>query len=452
MMRRLVIAVAIVLGAFGGLRAAHAHVGSYDVFYEGEAGPYPVFVTVRMPQVIPGVAQIEVRARTSDVTSVSVVPMRLTGPGSELPPTPDRATRSSADPQFFTAELWLMEHGSMQVRVFVEGKRGPGTMSVPIPAVAQSILTMDRTLGAVLFALMTLLALAFISIVVAGVREAAVAPGEQPPRNRKRLVIASVIASSIVIAALWLGKWWWDAEASTYASFVAQPWKFDSRVEGCTLSLPIDARVMKDHGHDMHLFVVRTGSLDRLAHLHPVRRPDGGYDQQLPSLPAGDYTLFADIVLPNGFPVTGTSTMKIPDLRCPAPTGDDAVWNGEPSSIVLDPPIARVGVSQLLRFRILNEDGTPATDLHPYMAMAGHVAVVRKDLSVFAHLHPNGSIAMPALMIAKAPHEMHEPAAVLPPEITFPYGFPTPGDYRIFVQVKRDERIVTGSFDVTVAP
>ena len=34
-----------------------AHVGSPDVYYEGDAGPYHLIVTVRMPQVIPGVAE-----------------------------------------------------------------------------------------------------------------------------------------------------------------------------------------------------------------------------------------------------------------------------------------------------------------------------------------------------------------------------------------------------------
>lgn len=42
-----------------------AHVGSPDVFYEGDAGPYHLFVTVRMPQVIPGVAEIQVRCETA---------------------------------------------------------------------------------------------------------------------------------------------------------------------------------------------------------------------------------------------------------------------------------------------------------------------------------------------------------------------------------------------------
>jgi hypothetical protein len=71
-----------------------AHVGSPDVFYEGNAGPYHLFVTVRMPQVIPGVAEIRVRSESMDIRAVQIVPLRLTGPGSNLPPIPDLAQQS----------------------------------------------------------------------------------------------------------------------------------------------------------------------------------------------------------------------------------------------------------------------------------------------------------------------------------------------------------------------
>jgi hypothetical protein len=36
------------------------------------------------------------------------------------------------------------------------------------------------------------------------------------------------------------------------------------------------------------------------------------------------------------------------------------------------------------------------------------------------------------------------------PEVVFPYGFPKPGVYRIFVQVKLNGRIETGVFDAEV--
>ncbi len=42
---------------------ARAHVGSPNVFFDGNAGPYPVRVIVRPPEVIPGVAEVTVRLR-----------------------------------------------------------------------------------------------------------------------------------------------------------------------------------------------------------------------------------------------------------------------------------------------------------------------------------------------------------------------------------------------------
>ena len=87
------------------------------------------------------------------------------------------------------------------------------------------------------------------------------------------------------------------------------------------------------------------------------------------------------------------------------------------------------------------------------MGMPGHAAFVRTDLSVFAHVHPSGSVPMAALGLveqraAVAGHELHHDG--LPPVVTFPYGFPQPGNYRIYVQMKRAGKIDTGVFDAKV--
>src|SRR5690242_19840021 len=119
-----------------------AHVGSPDVFYEGNAGPYRLFVTVRTPPMIPGIAQIEVRSLDGNVTEIRILPLRAVGEGSEYAPPSDRMERSQADPQYFTGKLWLMASGAWQVRVEVFGTQGKGETAVPVPAAARRTLRM----------------------------------------------------------------------------------------------------------------------------------------------------------------------------------------------------------------------------------------------------------------------------------------------------------------------
>jgi hypothetical protein len=45
---------------------------------------------------------------------------------------------------------------------------------------------------------------------------------------------------------------------------------------------------------------------------------------------------------------------------------------------------------------------------------------------------------------------MHMVSHALPPEISFPYGFPHSGDSRIFVQIKRAGQMQTAVLDVHV--
>ena len=57
-----------------------AHIGNSAVFYEGNAGPYAVRVFVQPPEVVPGLAEINVRIHelkgTNEVTQVSALPVR----------------------------------------------------------------------------------------------------------------------------------------------------------------------------------------------------------------------------------------------------------------------------------------------------------------------------------------------------------------------------------------
>lgn len=202
---------------------AVAHVGSPDVFYEGDAGPYHLFVTVRVPQVVPGVAEVEIRSQSNDVTQVQIVALRLAGAGAAYPPTAEMTKRSKQDPQFFTGSLWLMEFGSLQVRVQVDGAHGKGELSVPVPAIAQRAMQMSKPLAALLFCLMTILAFGAVAIATAGAREAELVPGAMPTKSsRRRARIVMVAASISVFALLYGGRRWWDLEKAVANANVYQ--------------------------------------------------------------------------------------------------------------------------------------------------------------------------------------------------------------------------------------
>src|SRR5260370_41323746 len=120
----------------------------------------------------------------------------------------------------------------------------------------------------------------------------------------------------------------------------------------------------------------------------------------------------------------------------------------------------RANSPMLLHFVVQDKNGGPAHDLEPYMGMAAHAEIVASDLSVFAHIHPSGSVPMAALMMASADTDKgsatmmstmsnmeNAPPESVSPEISMPYGFPKPGRYRIFLQFKRSGLIETAVFD-----
>jgi hypothetical protein len=485
----------LLLGCLFSLPSSDAHVGSPDVFYEGMAGPYRLFVTVRTPPMVPGIAQVEVRALDGNVTDIRIVPLRAVGEGSEFAPPPDRMARSQTDTQYFTGQLWLMASGAWQVRLEVFGAQGKGETAVPVPAAARRTLRMQKTTGTILVVLMVLLVASMITIFGAAARESQLDPGSAPSTpQRRRGRIAMAVTAAALVAILFLGNMWWDAAASGRADLMMykSPPIEASLQNSNTLVLKMGFsswhehrkqmqldKIIPDHGHLMHLFLLSLPNLDGFYHLHPERAASDTFSERLPAVAAGNYAVFADIVRESGFPDTMTTRMTLPDVPGNPPSGDDSETtvasipkaSGPAWAITLPDQshwewdlggqLPRARQPLLMRFRIFGKDGKAASDLEPYMGMAGHLVIVKRDLTVFAHVHPAGSMPMAALMLLQkqpsgANIEMAAmpgmPRAAMPAEVTFPYGFPEAGDYRLFVQIKRNGQVQTSVFDTHVAP
>jgi hypothetical protein len=228
-----------------------------------------------------------------------------------------------------------------------------------------------------------------------------------------------------------------------------------------------------DHGKVMHLYAIREPDMDAAFHLHPTLVDGKDFRDALPAMPPGHYQLYGDVVHASGFPETLLATVAIPagmpgraldaddaeafpapisagELRpsYKLPDGYTMVWD-KPATLTADDAYS-------FTFHLLDPTGKPATDMQPYLGMAGHAAFVKTDGTVFAHTHPEGSAAMADVMLADESLDgmpgmaSMNPPGPIAPDVSFPYGFPSAGRYRIFIQMKHGGTVETGVFDAEV--
>ena len=491
--------------------ATSAHVGTSNAYFEGPAGPYRIRVIVRTPGVIPGLAQISVRVTSGEgVEQITVRPLRW-DVGLKGAPPPDIAQPVAGEADLYSAELWLMTTSSYSVHVDVSGTAGEGTAFVPVMAVAEQRLEMHPAMAVGLVGAAGFLFIGAITVFGAAVRESVLEPGRIPDATRRRRAQIAMVVGALVLGVIAWGGWtWWDDVDAAYMSRIYRPLSTSSAVsttdDGPVLQLTIDdpswggrtwSPLMADHGKLMHMFLVRDDDLSAFAHIHPTSSDpaeSASFEVPVPPLPAGDYRIYADIVHESGFAQTLVDTVGLPaglaqnengsaspvdldtdvDLNANERDPDDS-WAellpvGTSSTDEYMLPSGRTvrwearGASladeeTTLRFAVAEADGTPA-ELEMYMGMLSHAAVSRDDGSVFVHLHPSGSISMAAQMrfereegsgdagAMMAMGGVHDMAATN--VVTFPFVFPDPGPYRIFVQVKVSGEVETAVFDLDV--
>jgi hypothetical protein len=476
----------ILSGVLSLLFVCAAHVGSPDAYFDGKAGPYPVRVIIRSPTVIPARAEIVVRVAGAGVTRVTAT-ARVWGADEKNAPPPDDAARVPGDSTLWTLQLWIMRQGSYAVIVHVDGAAGAGTATVPYTAVAQGVLKMNRAMAVALTAAGIFLIAGMLTIIGAAAGEATLTPGAQPGDDvRRRAQRVRWTAAAIILAIVIGGRIWWDVEDRAYASAVFRPQAMRVTVRDDTTSrggrvarpgriethtrivrVAIDPRVVgqrawvpliPDHGKLVHLFLVKKTGLGALAHLHPVAADSVTFESALPFLPAGEYFVFADVVHENGFAETMVESVTLaesPAMAWKPSDADDAIFTGngvrtpfrfdDGSTLSWDGAnsLHKVGADAGLRFTLRDASGAPLS-VEPYMGMAAHAVVVRDDGKVFVHLHPMGTTPsigsgpMPAMSEAMAG------------SFEFPWAFPQPGRYRVWVQFRRGGAVRSAAFDVEV--
>jgi hypothetical protein len=487
-----------------------AHVGSPDAWFEGNAGPYKVTVQVQLPGVVPGVAQIFVRAPIDRPDRVTVVANKFDATGGA--PPPEVAAPVEGDPGLYLAKLWLMSSGSNSITVEVTGPKGSGKAIVPVVNVPLRRLEFDPRLGIGLSAVGLFLFVGMVTIIGAAVRESTLAPGELPSRGNQSRARVAMIGTGLGLALLLFGGWkWWNSEDARFRRSIFKPLASRAAVvsggQGRQLVFSIadsgwihrsdsawlvrhDATswtpLIEDHGKLMHLFLVRD-DMGAFGHLHPTTVDSVAFPSALPPLPAGRYRVFADVVIESGYTQTMVTSVVLPEPPTTAASGfqvsdpDDSwfvgsVARGARSSTLADGSVMTwsggagpvvAGREAGLTFEVRNADGSPST-LEPYMGMAGHAVVASNDGSVFVHLHPSGTISMASQMafamrqpgdsvrgrlgkrLNATEHSAMAGAAPVAGSVAFPYAFPKPGKYRMWVQVRKNGRVLTGAFDVTV--
>lgn len=516
-----------------------AHIGSAGVVHEGKAGNYQIQVYVEPPDVIPGTAKITVLTDGTDVRKISAKPIFYWS-GDEGSPRSDELLPILGESGRFEGKIWLMSSGAASVQINIEGGRGQGQVLIPIMAVSTAQRSMPMSTGWILAALAVVLVGLMTTIIGASTGDSLLKPGEnENKRIARRRIIGSSIGAVFCGGLLFVGNFWWNSWSDDYKQYnLYQPFKADSKVVVQNgqriLNFQIDSNSVKnrslsyiipDHGKLMHLFLVRQGTMDAFAHLHPNRKDTLNFVAALPNLPAGKYLVYADIMRYHGLQYTITDTVEIPNplalnsnplvtdtedtyvvtnplgvakptlqdasiTICGAPgvktllqDGSSIVWERNPNDVL------KTGQVNNLKFSIIDPSGKPA-ELQPYLGMMGHAAILKDDGSVYIHLHPNGTFSStavsvmqkrinetnrrPQLQSAKAfrdsveavmakvsqmseterdqffmPNMKHD-AGHHVGEVTFPYAFPKEGNYRIWLQIKRNGKILTGAFDAKV--
>ena len=183
------------------------------------------------------------------------------------------------------------------------------------------------------------------------------------------------------------------------------------------------------HERLMHVFIVRD-DLEFFAHEHPERVGPGTFRLRFRFPTPGRYRVFADVapkdagaqILTAEVLVSGVVVRDAPQ----APPSRSAASFSLPDGGV------PAGRTVTVTAAVADPGGAPARDIEPWLGAMGHLLLVSRDGSSFAHAHPDDRV-----------RGVGENGV-----IPFLVRLPTPGAYKGWLQVQRSGRVDTVEVEV----
>lgn len=194
----------------------------------------------------------------------------------------------------------------------------------------------------------------------------------------------------------------------------------------------------------LHLILVRN-DLTGFQHLHPVMDERGTWRTPVTIPEQGTYRLYADFVPQGGGQVVLDGSLQVGneitsvasqrDMRAAMTSFAHGGHVARADGLVVSVDVSRLSTGELA-IAVEREDGSPVSDLQPYLGALGHAVVLHEEDLAYVHAHPR------------------DQGDTSGPDLTFELELELePGElYHAFVQLRHGGVVRTVDFPLAVEP
>jgi hypothetical protein len=185
------------------------------------------------------------------------------------------------------------------------------------------------------------------------------------------------------------------------------------------------------HEKRLHLIAVRR-DFTGFQHVHPDLSADGVWSTKL-TLTPGQWRLYADFQPAGRDPLTLGADLDVAGDYRPAPPAEmSRTAEVDGYTVTLDGDLA-AGADAELTLTVA-KDGTPVTDLQPYLGAYGHLVALRAGDLAYLHVHPDGTPG----------DGRTEPG----PAVVFYAAVPSEGTYQLYLDFRHGGVVRTAAFTI----